>query len=101
MIWNHEAETQAPERRRALQLDRLRDRVRWAAARVPLYRDRLAAAGVSADSLRGLEDLPRLPFLRKADLREHYPFGRFAVPRPEVVRLHASSGRGTAKRPKG
>jgi phenylacetate-CoA ligase len=92
MIWNREAETLAPPRRAALQLERLRDRVRWAEARVPLYRERLAAAGVSAGDLRGLDDLPRLPFLRKADLREAYPFGFFAVDRAELVRLHASSG---------
>jgi phenylacetate-CoA ligase len=92
VIWNREAETLAPARRAVLQLERLRDRVRWAVARVPLYRERLAAASVTAESLRSLEDLPRLPFLRKADLREHYPFGLFAVRRDQLARLHASSG---------
>ena len=56
-------------------------------------RERLRAAGVtSAADLETLGDLSRLPFSHKADLREHYPFGLFAVPRTEVVRIHASSG---------
>src|SRR5690349_5588366 len=63
--------------------------------RVPPMRERLHAAGVtSADDIRSLDDLARLPFTRKADLREHYPFGLLAVPRDELVRIHASSGTG-------
>ena len=92
MIWNPAAETMAPEARRALQLSRLRDAVDRASARVPFFRGSLAAAGVSAESLRCLEDLARLPFTRKDHLREQYPWGLFAVPRRELVRLHASSG---------
>src|SRR5207237_9732092 len=54
---------------------------------------RLRAAGVSSpEDVASLDDLTRLPFTRKADLREHYPFGLFAVPRQQVVRIHASSG---------
>ncbi len=87
MIWNVPAETQDPEARAALQLARLRDTVAWAAARVPFYRQRLAGLAVER-----LDDLRRLPFTRKSDLRAHYPFGFFAVPRAELVRLHASSG---------
>ncbi len=87
MIWNVPAETQDPEARAALQLARLRDTVAWAAARVPFYRQRLAGLTVER-----LDDLRHLPFTRKSDLREHYPFGFFAVPRAELVRLHASSG---------
>jgi phenylacetate-CoA ligase len=92
VIWNPAAETMAPEGRRALQLARLRETVGRAGTRVPFFRAALAAAGVGAGSLRGLEDLARLPFTRKDDLREQYPWGLFAVPRQELARIHASSG---------
>ncbi len=87
MIWNPAAETQDPGARQALQLARLRETLAWAAGRVPFYRERLGGVVV-----KGLEDLARLPFTRKADLREHYPFGLLAVPAAELARLHASSG---------
>jgi phenylacetate-CoA ligase len=92
VIWNPEAETMAPATRRALQLARLRETVERAATRVPFFRAALAAAGVGAGSLRGLEDLARIPFTRKDHLREEYPWGLFAVPRRELARIHASSG---------
>jgi phenylacetate-CoA ligase len=93
MIWNVEAETQPRERLQALQLERLRATVGRLLRAVPPIRDRLRAAGVaSEDDVRSLDDLRRLPFTQKADLREHYPYGLFAVPREEVVRLQASSG---------
>jgi phenylacetate-CoA ligase len=87
MIWNAEAETQAPAARAALQAERLRATVAWAVERVPFHRERLGGV-----SVRGLEDLPELPFTRKSDLREHYPFGLFAVSTAELARIHASSG---------
>ena len=87
MIFEPDAETLPRERLEALQLERLRDLVAYLRERVPLYRERLA--GVEIESLA---DLPRLPFTRKDDLRDTYPFGMFAVPREEVVRVHASSG---------
>jgi phenylacetate-CoA ligase len=74
-----------------LQLERLRALLARA-ARVPLHRDRLAAAGVRPDAIRALDDLRRLPFTTKADFRDTYPFGLLAVPMDEVVRIHASSG---------
>jgi phenylacetate-CoA ligase len=74
-----------------LQLERLRALV-TRAGRVPLHRDRLAASGVSADAIRTLDDLRRLPFTTKADFRDTYPFGLLAVPMDQVVRIHASSG---------
>jgi phenylacetate-CoA ligase len=61
-------------------------------AKVPFYREAFDRAGVRPDQVRSLEDLRRLPFTRKADLRDHYPFGLFAVPLDQVVRVHASSG---------
>ncbi len=76
----------------ALQLDRLRTTLRVAYDQVPHYRRAFDAAGVGPEDLNGLEDLARFPFTTKADLRENYPFGMFAVPREEVARVHASSG---------
>jgi len=75
-----------------LQLERLRATLRSAYAHVPHYRHAFDAAGVTPDDLAGLADLARFPFTAKADLRANYPFGMFAVPREQVVRVHASSG---------
>jgi phenylacetate-CoA ligase len=77
---------------RALQTQRLTKSVRHAYDNVPHYRATLDAADVHPDDIRTLEDLARLPFTTKADLRDNYPFGMFAVPREQVVRVHASSG---------
>jgi phenylacetate-CoA ligase len=75
-----------------LQLTRLRRTVARAAEGVPLYRERLGRAGVTARDLRTLEDLRRLPFTTKADFRDQYPYGLLAVPMERIVRIHASSG---------
>lgn len=88
MIFEPELESMPRENLEALQLDRLQRLVSYLRERVPLYRERLDGL----PEVRTLEDLRRLPFTRKADLRDTYPFGLFAVPREECVRLHASSG---------
>jgi phenylacetate-CoA ligase len=77
---------------RSLQLTRLRWSLRHAYVNVPHYRAAFDAAGVHPDDLRSLDDLARFPFTTKDDLRANYPYGMFAVPRAEVVRIHASSG---------
>ncbi|MDE0664215.1 MAG: phenylacetate--CoA ligase [Acidimicrobiaceae bacterium] len=77
---------------RSLQLARLREIVAYAYANVEHYRRSFDAAGAAPGDLAGFEDLARFPLLAKADLRDNYPFGMFAVPRSEVVRVHASSG---------
>jgi phenylacetate-CoA ligase len=87
MIHDREAETLGADARATLQLERLRQSLAWATERLAFHRARLAGAIVER-----LEDLAGLPFMRKADLREHYPFGLFAVPTRELVRVHASSG---------
>jgi phenylacetate-CoA ligase len=93
VAWNPEAETLPRERLQTLQLERLRQTVQRLLDHVAPMRDRLHTAGVtSAHDIASLDDLSRLPFSHKADLREHYPFGLFAVPTTEVVRIHASSG---------
>jgi phenylacetate-CoA ligase len=76
----------------ALQLQRLRWSLNHAYKNVPHYRAAFDAAGVHPDDLRDLSDLAKFPFTAKDDLRANYPFGMFAVPRDEVVRVHASSG---------
>jgi len=91
MIWNPAAETMPRAERRALQAERLGVAVRRAAG-VPFYRDRLAAVGIDPAAVRHLEDIEGLPFTRKADFRDLYPYGLLAVPREQVIRIHASSG---------
>jgi phenylacetate-CoA ligase len=85
-------ETVGVDELRALQLERMRDVVRRAYEQVPHYRSRFDAAGVHPDDLRRLEDISRFPLTAKEDLRQNYPFGMFAVPMDQIVRIHASSG---------
>ncbi len=82
----------APGELRRLQLERLRRIVKHTYDHVELFRNRLDAGGVAPGGLQSLADLERLPFTTKTDLRDTYPYGLFAVPMSEVVRLHASSG---------
>jgi len=93
VAWNPEAETLPREKLTALQLERLRQTIQLQLDHVAPMRERLHAAGVtSARDIACLDDLRSLPFSHKSDLREHYPFGLFAVPLDHVVRIHASSG---------
>jgi phenylacetate-CoA ligase len=92
MYWNKEAETMPREELQKLQLQRLREVVKYAYERVPFYRKRFEAAGIKPEDIRSLEDLKYIPFTSKADLREVYPFGLFAVPLSEIVEIHSSSG---------
>jgi len=85
-------ETASVDELRAHQLERLRWSLRHAYQNVPLYRQRFDALGVHPDDIKSLDDLARFPFTTKGDLRDSYPYGMFAVPMNEVVRLHASSG---------
>ena len=77
---------------RALQIERLQWSAGHAYDNVSMYKDRFAACGVHPADIKELSDIAKLPFTHKADLRDHYPFGLFAVPQAEVVRIHASSG---------
>jgi phenylacetate-CoA ligase len=85
-------ETARPEALRALQMERLQWSLQHAYDNVPHYRRKFDAAGVKPGDCRSLEDLARFPFTTKADLRDTYPFGLFAVPMDRIVRIHASSG---------
>lgn len=86
------AERLGREELRTLQLTRLRATLRHAYDNVELYRRRFDEAGLAPEDCRTLEDLARFPFTVKADLRDAYPFGMFAVPQSEIRRIHASSG---------
>ncbi|MGC8720525.1 MAG: phenylacetate--CoA ligase PaaK [Thermodesulforhabdaceae bacterium] len=92
MIYNMEFETLPREALEAIQLRRLKQTVERVYATVPFYRKQFDKAGVKPDDIKTLDDLRRLPFTTKQDLRDNYPFGLFAVPMENVVRIHASSG---------
>jgi phenylacetate-CoA ligase len=87
-----DVETMPRKQLQRLQFDRLRRALHHAYANVPHYRHRFDTVGATPFALRGLADLRRFPFTSKADLRDTYPFGLFAVPRERLLRLHASSG---------
>ncbi len=92
MLFNPDIERLPLPQLRALQNARLKEQVAYLAARVPFYQRRFAEAGLNPATFRGLEDLTKLGFTKKADFRANYPFGLFAVPEHEVARLHCSSG---------
>ena len=91
-MFDRAAECMSRDELAVLQLDRLRKMLERAYAMVPHFRSKFDAAGVKPENLRSLDDLVRFPFTLKTDLRDNYPFGMFAVPRKDVLRLHASSG---------
>ena len=90
--WQKEIETASRDQIRAWQDERLLRSVRHVYDNVPYYRDRMAEKGITPEDIRSVDDLKKLPFTCKQDLRDTYPYGLFAVPMEEVVRLHASSG---------
>ena len=90
MIFEPEVEKLPREQLRVLQTERLRSLIAYVKERVPFYRERLA--DVEPSDIATVEELGRLPFTRKDDLRDTYPFGMFAVPREALMRIHASSG---------
>jgi phenylacetate-CoA ligase len=92
MIYNVEFETLPREALEAIQLRRLQATLERVYAVVPFYRNKFAEAGIIPADIKTLKDLERIPFTTKQDLRDNYPFGLFAVPMDNVVRIHASSG---------
>ncbi|MGI6421883.1 MAG: phenylacetate--CoA ligase family protein [Syntrophomonadaceae bacterium] len=90
--WDKEKECMPREYLEKLQLRRLQETIYRVYAFVPAYREKMEALGVKPEDIRRLEDLKLLPFTTKQDLRDNYPFGLFAVPMSEVVRIHSSSG---------
>ncbi|PLX91706.1 MAG: phenylacetate--CoA ligase [Desulfuromonas sp.] len=92
MIWNEDFETLPREAIEALQLTRLKQTVERVYAMVPYYRESFKKAGITPADIRSLDDLQQLPFTLKQDMRDNYPYGLFAVPLDQIVRIHASSG---------
>lgn len=91
MIWSKE-ETMSRAEIEAIQLERLKTTVKQVWDNVPPYRKKMEEAGVTPEDIKELKDLSKLPFVTKQDMRDNYPFGLFAVPKDELVRIHASSG---------
>ena len=92
MIWNREAECMPVKEREEIQLKRLKTTLRRVFETVPYYREKFTQSNVKPKDIKSLKDIESLPFTSKADLREGYPFGMFAVPRAEIVEIHTSSG---------
>lgn len=92
MIWNEARECMSRDELESLQSARLRKAVNRVYHNVEPYRKRMQEAGLEPGDINGIEDITKLPFTTKDDLRDNYPFGLFAVPLSEIVRIHASSG---------
>lgn len=92
LIWNREAETMPLEDKKKVQLQRLQNVAKRAYENVPFYQKAFDEKGIKPEDIKSLDDLRRLPFTVKTDLRDNYPFQLFAAPMSKIVRLHASSG---------
>ena len=92
MIWNKSYECMSRDEMCALQGKRLRETVERVYANTPFYRKKMQEMGVMPEDIQSVEDIVKLPFTVKTDLRDQYPFGLFASPMSEIVRMHASSG---------
>ena len=92
MIWNKEIECMSRQNMRILQSERLKQLVQQVYDNVAFYRRRMDEMGVKPSDIQSIDDIVKLPFTYKNDLRDHYPFGLFAVPMKDIVRIHASSG---------
>lgn len=92
MAWNDEFECMPVEKLQEFQLEKLKETVAWVNEKVPFYNKKFKEMKIAPEDIRSLEDVAKLPFTVKDDLRDNYPFGLCAVPLNEVVRVHASSG---------
>jgi phenylacetate-CoA ligase len=92
MIWNDEFETLPREALQALQLKRLQQTMQRVYESVPYYRESFKKANITPDDVKSLDDLQKIPFTLKQDMRDNYPYGLFAAPLDKIVRIHASSG---------
>ncbi len=91
MFWDKAMETISPADLKDLQIKRLKETVSRC-RNIGFYQEKFREAGIGPDTVRSLDDLQKLPFTRKADLRSGYPFGFLAVPQSEIVRIHTTSG---------
>ncbi|MGB4005134.1 MAG: phenylacetate--CoA ligase [Halanaerobiales bacterium] len=92
MIWNEKFETMPGEEMRKWQGEKLREMIERIYYNVPFYRRKLQELNILPEDIEGIDDLARLPFTTKEDLRDNYPYNLFAVPMSEIIRIHASSG---------
>ena len=92
MIWNEKFETMPGEEMRKWQGEKLREMIERIYYNVPFYRRKLKELNILPEDIEGIDDLARLPFTTKEDLRDNYPYNLFAVPMSEIIRIHASSG---------
>ena len=92
MFWNEEAECMGKEEKEKLQLERLQETVKLAYENIEFYKKRFDEIGLKPEDIKTLKDIEKIPFTTKSDLREAYPLGLLAVPRDEIVEIHASSG---------
>jgi phenylacetate-CoA ligase len=92
MIWNEKIECASRDEMAAIQGERLKQTVQRIYHNIPSYRSKMQEIGMLPGDVRSIDDLKKLPFTNKTDLRDNYPFGMFTVPMSEIVRVHASSG---------
>ena len=92
MIWNRKLECMSRDEMRALQSEKLKKIVAHAYNNSPFYKKRFDEHGVHPDDIKSIDDIVKLPFTVKQDLRDNYPFGMMCVPMTDILRLHASSG---------
>ena len=92
MIWNPNKECMSREQMRELQGKRLQKLVQYVYHNVPFYRNKMQEMNVSPEDIVSIDDIVKLPFTTKQDLRDNYPYGLQAAPASEIVRVHASSG---------
>ena len=92
MIWNEAKECMSRDELHNLQSKRLVKQVNNVYHNVEYYRKKMQAVGIEPGDIKGIEDISKLPYTTKDDLRDTYPFGLFAVPNSQIVRVHASSG---------
>ncbi len=92
MIWNEKVECASRDEMAAIQSERLKQTVQRIYHNIPSYRAKMQEIGMLPGDVRSIDDLKKLPFTNKTDLRDNYPFGMFTVPMSEIVRVHASSG---------
>ena len=90
--YQKEIETMPYDQLRALQNERFMKQIKHVWDNVPYYRQKMEEKGVSIDDIQSIDDLPKLPFLTKADLRDAYPYGLMGKPLSECVRIHSTSG---------
>jgi len=92
MIWNEKIECCSRDEMHALQLERIKKIIQYAYDNVPYTREKLDNAGISPSDIKSFEDYEKVPFTTKEDMRQNFPYGLFAVPMKQIVRIHASSG---------